>query len=200
MIRAFITGIGTDVGKTVVSAIIAKKYNANYWKPIQCGNLDSSDSKRVKQLSPKTNVFGEIYRFKNGLSPHAAANREGVSIKLSKIAIPAGKESIVVEGAGGILVPLNNQETNLDLIKWLGLPVIVVSRHYLGSINHTLLSLSVLKHAGISVMGIIFIGKKNPESESIILRFGRIGMISRIPEARNVDANFISAQAKKVFI
>ncbi len=145
----FITGISTEVGKTLVSAIVTEALEADYWKPIQSGDLDDSDSHKIERLisNPKTKIHPNSYALKTPMSPHAAADIDGVRIDTTKIVTPQTANDLVIEGAGGLLVPLNEKETIADLIK-PGYKVILVSRNYLGSINHTLLSVEALKHRG----------------------------------------------------
>jgi dethiobiotin synthetase len=194
--KIVVTGIGTDVGKTVVSAIIAEALNANYWKPIQAGDLDSGDSITIRNLTSHVNVIPEKFRLSEPMSPHAAAKRDGINIQLHELDIPILNGDIVIEGAGGLMVPLNYEGTTyLELFKKWNLPVVVVSKHYLGSINHTLLTLDALKNANIVVKGIIFIGDENDETESIILKRSNVPMLARIPWTENVDKDFIKGQA-----
>src|SRR5690606_3561748 len=146
----FITGIGTEVGKTIVSAILTEALEADYWKPIQAGDLDNSDTDKVKALvsNSKTVFHPNAFALKTPMSPHAAAEIDGVLIEKKKIQRPKTENSLVIEGAGGLLVPINDSETILDLIRPEDF-VILVSRHYLGSINHTLLSMEALKNRGL---------------------------------------------------
>jgi dethiobiotin synthetase len=190
----FITGIGTDVGKTIASAIVVKALRADYWKPVQCGDLDHSDSMKVQRLTG-CKVHPEAYRLELPMSPHAAAEAEGVAIELGMFHLPKSTGPLIVEGAGGILVPLNGAQTVLDLIAHLNIPVIVVSRHYLGSINHTLMTLEVLKQRGIQIAGILFNGAENPATESIIVRLSGVKVLGRIPELDEVDAASVSMVA-----
>lgn len=166
----FITGIGTDVGKTIVSAIVVEKLQADYWKPVQAGDLDNSDTIKVKQLiSNEVSVFHrEAYRLTQPFSPHKAAALDGVEIDIKKIKLPKTNNQLVVEGAGGLMVPLNNQHLMIDLIEKLNADVLLVSRNYLGSINHTLLSLEALLNRGISIRAIVFNGDADEYSQSII--------------------------------
>ena len=184
MKKYFITGIGTDVGKTVASAIITQALESDYWKPIQAGDLDTSDSLKVKSLvKNKTTVFHpEAYRLNHPMSPHAAAKRDGVEINLHNIKLPNTQNHLVLEGAGGILVPLNRKETILDLISQLNCEVILVSRHYLGSINHTLMSVELLKQRNVSIKGILFNGAENKDTESIIKEMTGLTILGRIDE------------------
>ena len=174
MKKYFITGISTEVGKTVASAIVTEALKADYWKPIQAGELNNCDSKKVERLiSNSTSKFHpNSYALKTPMSPHAAANINGVSIDIKKIVEPKTKNNLVIEGAGGLLVPLNNSETILDIIK-PSYKVIVVSRHYLGSINHTLLTVKLLQEKGLDV-SIIFSGKEHRTTEDIIKKITNV--------------------------
>lgn len=193
----FITGIGTDVGKTVASAILVKALEADYWKPVQCGDLDDSDSMKIQRLTGCA-VHQEAYRLRLPMSPHAAAEAEGVEIALGSFRLPNVAKPLVVEGAGGILVPLNGRQTVLDLILQLNIPVIVVSRHYLGSINHTLMSLEVLRQRGADVAGILFNGAENAATESIIAELSGVKVLGRIPEMQEVTAQTVDRAAEEL--
>tara|TARA_B110000037_G_scaffold221628_1_gene293232 strand:+ start:1017 stop:1637 length:621 start_codon:yes stop_codon:yes gene_type:complete len=177
----FITGIGTDIGKTIVSAIITEALKADYWKPVQAGELSCSDSHKIEDLisNSKSKIFKNSYALKTSMSPHAAAEIDGIVIEAKKIVKPATKNNLVIEGAGGLLVPLNDSETILDLIK-SDYKVIVVSKHYLGSINHTLLTLQVLKSRGVQIAGIIFNGNEVKTSERIIEKMTNVPLLGRI--------------------
>ena len=197
--RLAITGIGTDVGKTVVSAIIAEALHANYWKPVQAGDLESSDSIKVAQLTNNVKVLEEKFRLSQPMSPHAAAKLDGISIRLEDLVLPEVNNSLIAEGAGGLMVPINaNGLTYLDVFKEWNLPVILVSKHYLGSINHTLLSIAALKAQNSVIEGIVFVGEPNEETESIILKIGQVKMLTRIPWATEITKAFILEQAAKL--
>ena len=146
-----ITGIGTDIGKTVVSAIITQTLDAVYWKPIQAGELENSDSLKVQNwTTDSVIILPEKFRLSQPMSPHAAAEIDGVEITKEAFQLPLVERNLVVEGAGGLMVPLNNKGLLLiDLFVGWNLPVIVVSRHYVGSINHTLLTVEALKNRKI---------------------------------------------------
>jgi dethiobiotin synthetase len=193
----FITGIGTDVGKTVASAIITEALKADYWKPIQAGDLDNCDTKKVKRLvSNTTTKFHEnSYALQTPMSPHAAAGIDGITIDLKKIKKPNTKNNLVIEGAGGILVPLNTKNTILDLIK-PNYKVIVISKHYLGSINHTLLTLNLLKEKGFEV-ALIFSGNEHKTTEDIIIKMTNVKVIGRINEEPYFDKNVVLEYADK---
>jgi len=192
----FITGIGTDVGKTIVSSIITEALEADYWKPIQAGELCNSDTHKVKNLvSNKKTVFHpNSFELQSPMSPHTAAEIDGVKITSAKIKRPKTSNNLVIEGAGGLFVPINSEETIADLLKPSD-KIIVVSRHYLGSINHTLLTLEALKTRGLNCFGIIFNGEKNDSSESIILKMTGIPCLGRINIEPYFDKNVVKEYA-----
>src|SRR5690606_20342657 len=164
--KIFVTGISTGVGKTVTAAIITEALQADYWKPIQAGDLQQSDSHTIKQLlgNSKTVIHENAYALKMAASPHASARMENTQLSSGKIKEPKTQNHLVIEGAGGLLVPLNDTETIADLIKPDYL-VVLVSRHYLGSINHTLLTAEALKNRNLNIAGIVFSGDENPDTE-----------------------------------
>ncbi len=190
--KLFITGIGTDVGKTIASAIITEALEADYWKPIQAGDLDYSDSHKVKKLvsNAKSQFHENSYQLNTPASPHLAAAIDGIQINLKKIKEPKTNNHLVIEGAGGILVPLNDKDCIIDLIQ-KDYKVIVVSRHYLGSINHTLLAIEALQSRKIKVAGIIFSGDENHATETIILKKTGAKCIGRIDNEPYFDPNVI---------
>ncbi len=194
----FVTGISTEVGKTVAAAIVTKSLEADYWKPIQSGDLDNSDTHKIKKLiaSKNINFHHNAYALKTPMSPHAAAEIDDVRIELDQIKVPETNKDLVIEGAGGLLVPLNDQDTILDLIK-SDYKVILVSRHYLGSINHTLMSVEVLKNRGIENIGIIFSGDEHPTTESIIQKMAGVNILGRIEEEPYFDEMVINEYAEK---
>ncbi len=196
--KFFITGIGTDVGKTITSAIITQALEADYWKPIQAGEIEFSDKDKVTSLisNSKSQIHENSYALQTPASPHYAAAIDGISIDLKNITEPKTKNHLVVEGAGGIFVPINETETVMDLIQ-PDYKVIVVSRHYLGSINHTLLTIEALKSKNIFIAGIIFSGDENPATESIILSKTGISFLGRIDNEPYFDNNVISYYADK---
>lgn len=193
--KIFVTGISTEVGKTIASAIIVEALQADYWKPVQAGDLKNSDTHKVKQLiSNSTSVFHpNSYALQTPMSPHAAAKIDNITISLGKIKEPKVKNSLVIEGAGGLLVPINEKETILDIIK-PDYKVIVVSRHYLGSINHTLLTVGLIKAKGFDV-SIIFNGDENLSTESVIKEMTGVNVIGRIDNEPYFDKNVIKEYA-----
>lgn len=194
--KYFITGIGTDVGKTIASAIITEALEADYWKPIQAGDLDNSDSHKVKKYisNAKTVFHDNSYALNTPASPHLAANIDNVVINVENIKVPKTKNNLVIEGAGGLFVPLNEKDTIVDLIQ-PDYKVIVVSRHYLGSINHTLLTIEALKNRNISIAGIIFNGDENSATEEIILSKTNCKFLGRIENEPYFDQNVIKYYA-----
>ena len=195
MKRIFVTGISTEVGKTIASAIITEALEADYWKPIQAGDLDHTDSHKIAALvsNKKTVIHKNSYALTSPMSPHAAALLDGISIDVNKIREPKTQNHLVIEGAGGILVPLNDSDTILDII----MPtyqVVVVCRHYLGSINHSLLTINWLKMKGYDV-SIIFSGKEHPTTESIIVKKTQVPVIGRIDEETSFDKATIKKYA-----
>lgn len=199
--KIFITGISTDVGKTIASSIIVEALEADYWKPIQAGDLDNSDSMKVKSKisNSKSQIFENSYQLNTPASPHYAAQVDGINIDLKKIIEPnrdsyQNDNHLVIEGAGGLLVPLNDTDCIIDLIQ-PDYKVIIVSRHYLGSINHTLLTIEALKNRKLTIGGIIFSGKENKATEEIILKKTKINFIGRIDEEPYFDQNVIKEYA-----
>lgn len=194
----FITGIGTDVGKTIAAAIITEALEADYWKPIQAGDLENSDTHKVERLitNNKTVFHPNSFALKTPMSPHAAAQIDEIEITSAKIKPPKTTNHLVIEGAGGLLVPINNEETIIDLIRPED-KVILVSRHYLGSINHTLLSIEALKSRGLQCFGIIFNGKKNKSSEEIIMEMTGVNYLGSIEEEPYFDKNVVKEYAEE---
>ncbi len=190
--KLFITGIGTNVGKTIASAIITEALEADYWKPIQAGDIHNSDTHKVGRYisNPKTRLFPNSYALNTPASPHLAAGLDGITIELDNITEPETTNHLVIEGAGGILVPLNGTNVVADLIQ-SDYKVIVVSRHYLGSINHTLMTIEVLKSRGVAIAGILFNGDEHEPTESIILQKTGVKMIGRIDNEPYFDKNVI---------
>ncbi|MBE9585127.1 dethiobiotin synthase [Mucilaginibacter sp. JRF] len=185
----FITGIGTGIGKTITSAIVVENLKADYWKPIQSGDLDQSDTLKVKAMigNTTTTFHPETYRLTQPYSPHKSAALDGITIDLQKFVLPQTDNQLVIEGAGGLMVPLNADYLIVDLIKQLGAKVILVSQNYLGSINHTLLSVSLLKQYDIAIEGIIFNGDADKYSEDYILNYTGIKLLGRIPHLPSLD-------------
>ncbi len=182
--RFFITGTDTAVGKTTVSALLCAALDAFYWKPIQTGTRDGTDRTTVLRLAglPRDRALPETYRFSPPVSPHLAAQRAGVHIRLSKIQFPKipAHENLIVEGAGGVLVPINSAQLITDLMHHLALPVILVSRTSLGTINHTLLSIAALRVAHLDLRGVVLCGKPNRDNRRAIEHYGEIEVIGAV--------------------
>ena len=197
MNRICIAGIGTEIGKTLVSAIIAESLQADYWKPIQAGNLEFTDSDCIRSLisNERTVVHPESYRLKLAASPHAAAAAENTCIKLEELSIPETKNILIIELAGGLLVPLNEKILNIDLVKFMEAPVILVSKNYLGSINHTLMSIDICIRHGIDLLGIIFNGERNKSTEDFIIEYSRLTCIGRINHEKEISKETVKRYA-----
>lgn len=189
----FITGIGTDVGKTVVAAILTEALEADYWKPIQAGDLTNSDTIKVQNLisNSKTVFHKESYQLTQPMSPHAAAEIDNIKIDLAKISVPKTKNNLIIEGAGGIMVPLNENQLIIDLIKKLDAEVVLVSQNYLGSINHTLLSFECLKTRKIKIAGIIFNGESNLETEKYILDYTGLTCLGKVDQHKAINKEVV---------
>ncbi len=188
----FITGIGTDVGKTVASAILCRALNAAYWKPIQSGTTIGSDKHTIHELaSEDIQIFKEIYALEEPLSPHTAARLENVDIDIQKLTIPEHSDTLIIEGAGGLMVPITRNFLYSDWLKTQQIPTILVSRHYLGSINHTLLSLELMKNLGLELLGVLFIGHDNDNNEALICEKYDVRNLGNIPETEKLDKPFI---------
>lgn len=178
----FISGIGTEIGKTIVSAVLVEKLKADYWKPVQSGELNNSDSMLIERLisNKKTVIHPEAYRLTQPFSPHKSAALDGIHIDLNTINLPKTDNQLIIEGAGGLMVPLNEKDLIIDLIKKLDAEVVLVSKNYLGSINHTLLSVELLKARNIPIRKLIFSGESNSSSEAVIESLTGLGVL-RIP-------------------
>ena len=194
----FITGISTEVGKTVAAAIITEALQADYWKPIQAGDLANSDTHKLKRLVSNdiSQYHDNAFALKTPMSPHAAAKMDDIIISASKIKRPKTKNTLVIEGAGGVLVPINDTETVAQLIAPKD-KVIIVSRHYLGSINHTLMTVEVLKARKLNIAGILFSGEEHPTTEAIIEKMSQVPILGRIDEEPYIDANVVSEYADR---
>ncbi|MDH4461377.1 MAG: dethiobiotin synthase [Flectobacillus sp.] len=192
-----VAGIGTEIGKTFISSILVEALEANYWKPIQSGGLDYTDTDTVKGLvtNQKSVFYPEAYRLTQPLSPHAAAEIDGVTIEVEDFQLPQTTAPLVVELAGGLMVPLNNDVLNIDLIEKFNLPVVLVTRNYLGSINHTLLSVHLLQSRGIAIKGLIFNGLSNPATESFILNHTKLPLLAKVEEHSEITPSLVSHYA-----
>ncbi len=185
MQNLFVTGTDTNVGKTVLSALLTAALNGTYWKPIQTGSSEGTDRQQVMRWAdiPESQTVAECYCFEPPVSPHLAAEWAGVRIDLGKIELPReiSKPPLIIEGAGGLMVPINESELMVDLILKLGAPVVVASRTALGTINHTVLTVRALRSAGAAVKGVVMIGPENKDNERAVEKYGGAPVIGRIP-------------------
>jgi dethiobiotin synthetase len=196
-LKYLVAGIGTGVGKTIVSSILVQALQADYWKPIQTGSEEDSDTQTVQNLVSCSSVFHpEAILLKKPFSPHYAAHLEGMDLQAFPIPNLPDSEKLIVEAAGGILVPLSETTLLADWVKHWNLPVILVSRHYLGSINHTLLSVEALRSRNIPIKGLVFNGKDEFGNESIIQRFTKLPIIGRVGEESDFYPELIQKYAK----
>lgn len=198
--RIFVAGTGTGIGKTLVSAILTQALEADYWKPIQAGTIENTDRAVVQSLvsNSKSRFYNEAYLLKTPSSPHYAAAAENIEINPGRLRVPDTENTLLIEGAGGLLVPLSNDYLLIDLIKYLQAPVILISKNYLGSINHTLLSLEALKQRGIEVLGIIYNGPNHLDNQQIIQHFSQATALGEVETASEVTTDFIEKQALKL--
>ena len=187
--KIFVTGTDTDVGKTVAAAMLTAGLNAMYWKPVQSGAPHDTDTvKKLAEIGDEQR-FPEAFRLTEPLSPHASAKIDGVHIDMNEICLPDVPEDrhLVVEGAGGLLVPLNDHDLIIDLIWKLELPVVLVTRSSLGTINHTLLSIEALRNEGIEIFGVIMNGEENQSNLEAIEHYGQVPVIGRIPRLSELN-------------
>jgi dethiobiotin synthase len=187
----FVTGTDTTVGKTVLSALLVAALDGIYWKPVQTGAIEGTDrnSVRLWAACPEERLLQERYKFDPPVSPHLAAREAGVRIALEAFDLPAATDGhpLIVEGAGGAMVPLNENDLMLDLMLRFGLPVVVAARTALGTINHTLLTLAAVRAAHVCVHGVVMIGKENIENRRAIEHYGKVPVIGHIPVLRQIS-------------
>ncbi|MCT2563876.1 dethiobiotin synthase [Chryseobacterium herbae] len=199
MTQLFITGIGTEVGKTICSAVLTQYFKADYWKPVQSGDLDYTDSHKIASWTENTVCHLETYRFKLAASPHQSAREENVHIDLYQFHLPETQNSLIVEGAGGLMVPLTDDIFMIDLIEKLNLPVALVVRNYLGCINHTLLSIMALEQKKLKLEYLILNGVFPPDTERVIRNFiKKETRIIRIPEIDQTTKDSIQNAAEQL--
>ncbi len=192
----FVTAIGTDCGKTFFSAILCEALQADYWKPVQAGLPRDTDTIKNLLSNSVSKIQPETYLLKTPASPHAAAKLDGLTIEPTKLKLPETKNNLVIEGAGGCLVPLNDNDFVISLAKKFDAEVILVSQLYLGSINHTLLSADYLTRNKFNVKGIAFNGPSNPESEDIILKHTGFPCLLRIEKESIITKEVVIKYAK----
>ncbi|MEJ1240651.1 dethiobiotin synthase [Chryseolinea sp. T2] len=196
----FVTGIDTDSGKTLVSAILCEALNADYWKPVQAGL--PLDRETVKGLvsNPSTVFHDEQYFLKLPASPHAAAKLEDIRIEMDCFELPRTERTVIIEGAGGCLVPLNQENFVIEIAERFNSEIVLVADLYLGSINHTLLSVSELRRRGLPLKGIIFNGERNPQSEEIILHHADVRCLLRIEKEKEINRQIVRSYADKLLL
>jgi dethiobiotin synthetase len=191
----FVTGTDTDVGKTLVSAWLVTHLNASYWKPIQAGKEPMTDSATVQTLAelPAAGVWPEVYLLPDPLAPHEAARRAGIALDMAKLHMPDHEGLVVVEGAGGLMVPITDDAYMIDLAADLDLPIILVARSTLGTINHTLLSIEAIRRRGLPLAGVVMSGPETPHNRAAIERYGQIEIIAEIPWLETINRSVLKS-------
>lgn len=204
--KLFVTGTDTDIGKTVVSSILVSGLKADYWKPIQAGRDPISDTEFVMKATglPEDHFHQESFDLTEPMSPHAAAEIDGVSIRFDDIHEPeTNHEHLIIEGAGGLIVPINDDQYVIDLITHFGYPVLLVAKSGLGTLNHTLLSLEAMRNRDISVFGVVLVGDRHDSNEKTIIKYGNVQRLFRLPilpdlKPKTVSAAFHSSLKKPI--
>jgi len=200
--KIFVSGTDTGIGKTVVSAMMTLGLSATYWKPIQSGLEEETDTEFVRRVTGLSDehFMPERFRLQEPLSPHASAEIDGVTISLDDFQLPeAGTNNLVVEGAGGLLVPLNDNDMIIDLIERFQLPVLLVSRSELGTLNHTFLSLEALRSREIPVLGVVMNGPKNESNKKAIEKYGNVEVIGEINTIETLNAKTLMSIFNTIF-
>jgi dethiobiotin synthetase len=197
----FVTGTDTGVGKTVLSALLVAALNRRYWKPIQTGASEGTDRAAVVKWAgvPVESTHPEAFVFDPPVSPHLAAEQHGERIDIRAILRPVDPHPIVIEGAGGVLVPINDEALMIDLIRHLQAPVVVVARTTLGTINHTLLTVSALRGAKLEVTGVVMVGKENSDNRKAIERYGKVPVVGSIPWLDSIDRSNLQRTFEQYF-
>ena len=198
MSRIVITGTDTDIGKTIFAAALAQALGASYWKPVQAGLADETDSQTVARLSGCVPLV-EGYSLNMPASPHLSAEAEGITIDPARLALPRTDGPLVIEAAGGLMVPLNHETLFLDVIAEWKVPVVLCARTSLGTINHSLLSLTALRHAECDVLGVAFIGAPEPSVEHTICDFGQVKHLGRLPMLTSLTPQTLSEAFAREF-
>ena len=207
--RIFVTGTDTDVGKTIVSAGLCLTWPAHYWKPIQAGYFDKlsnaddnilpgTDNEIISRFIPREHIYPSIYNLKHPLSPNQAAHKEGVKIKIENIHSPESDVPVIIEGAGGALVPVNDKEDMTDIMKKMACPVVVVARSTLGTLNHTLLTLSVLRAKKIPILGVIMVGPFHADNKNDIEKRGNTSVLLELPILKNLSSEILRSYFSKL--
>lgn len=193
-----LTGIHTDIGKTVCAAVLARALQCDYWKPIQAGSLDHTDSDTVRRLSDTTRIHPEAYRLQWAASPHTAARAEQVTIALTDLNAPATQQPLLIETAGGVCSPINDQDVVADLLAHYHWPTVLVTQHYLGSISHTVSAIDALKARGIRILGLIVNGDAHAESEQFITQYSHLPILAHITRMDELSAHNVAQQALRI--
>ena len=198
--KAAIIGIHTGIGKTISSAVLCEALEADYWKPVQAGSLENTDSDIIRKLISnfRTVIHPEGYRLTAAMSPHAAGKIDGVEVNIKSMKLPATNNHLIIETAGGLMSPVSNKHTNLDAVMHFGVPVILISQNYLGSINHTLLTLKALKAHEVKVLGVMFNGNENIDSQDYITGYFKVPVLGRINYRRNLNKEAIQIEAQNI--
>jgi dethiobiotin synthase len=185
----FVTGTDTDVGKTLVSAWLLTHLDGHYWKPDQAGTEPTTDAATVQHLAelPETRILPEAYVLRDAMAPHEAARREGVTLDMNKLTPPPHDGLLIVEGAGGLMVPITDDASMIDLAMDLDLPILLVARSTLGTINHTLLSIEAIRRRGLPLAGVVISGPETPHNRAAIERYGQVEVIAEIPWLETVS-------------
>lgn len=191
----FITGTDTGVGKTLVSAWLLTHIEATYWKPVQAGTEPSTDCATVQRLAelPVGRILPEAYLLPEPMAPHEAARRAGVTLDMKKLQLPACDGLVVVEGAGGLMVPITDKAFMIDLAAELDLPIVLVARSTLGTINHTLLSIEAIRRRGLPLVGVVISGPETPHNRAAIECYGQVEVIAEIPWLETIDRDALKA-------
>jgi dethiobiotin synthetase len=200
--RIVVVGTDTEIGKTVFAAGLADRLDASYWKPIQSGLVGETDSQVVARLGglSEDRILPERYRLKTPVSPHQAATIDSIRIDAAAIDVPdTGSRRLVIEGSGGLMVPLDGATLYIDVFARWGLPVVLCARTALGTINHSLLSIEALRHRKIPLLGLVFIGESNPESERAICEIGRVRRLGRLPRLEPLIRDTLRAAFERSF-
>ena len=197
----FITGTDTGVGKTLLSALLVAALQRKYWKPIQTGACEGTDQQAVMKWAdvPEDRTCPEAYIFNPPLSPHLAAEEKGIEIDFERIRRPSSSSPLIIEGAGGLLVPINSKQLMLDLTIHLNVPIVIASRTTLGTINHTLLTLAAARNARVDIRGVVMIGHENSENRRSIERYGSAPVIGSIPWLDHIDRSTLVSVFKQYF-
>jgi dethiobiotin synthetase len=200
-LRLIVTGTDTGIGKTVFSAALTDALGAYYWKPIQSGLTEETDSETVLRLGriPPQRILREAWKLKTPVSPHLSAEIDGVTIDPYALEPPATDSPLIIEGAGGLLVPLTRRETFADVFARWQIPVFLCSRTGLGTINHTLLSLEAMRQRRIPILGIAFIGDAQPETQQIIAEMGKVRVLGRLPRLQPLTPDTLRLEFSKCF-